>query len=64
MEMEQHFLLECAAYEDLMHHLFCEIAFVNPSFSFFSEQAFVYSMLDQLCVELHSRVGLLSCKFL
>ena len=25
VETEQHFLLECAAYEDLRHQLFCEI---------------------------------------
>ena len=58
VETEQHFLLECAAYEDLRHQLFCEIAFVDPSFvSLSTEQAFVYLMSDQLCVELYARVG-------
>ena len=58
VETELHFLLECAAYEDLRHQLFCEIAFVDPSFvSLSTEQAFVYLMSDQLCVELYARVG-------
>ena len=32
VETELHFLLECSAYEDLRHQLFCEIAFVDPRF--------------------------------
>ena len=41
VETELHFLLECSAYEDLRHQLFCEIAFVDPSFLYVSkEQAF------------------------
>ena len=58
VETELHFLLECAAYEDLRNQRFCEIAFVDPSFLYLSkEQAFVYLMSDQLHVELYSRVG-------
>ena len=38
VETELHFLLQCAAYEDQRHQLFCEIAFVDPSFLYLSKE--------------------------